>query len=407
MARAKPFFYAVAKGRQPGIFTEWERCKAQILNYNGAKYKKFQTLSEAETWIARTVGPDIACTAMQGYLSLRPTTSDCLRQEITPAPRDSQLASPIPPSTGSRISSATAVRLPQTRTQETTSTEPTETSSMPVVPPTGESWVVYSDGSCRGNGKPGSVAGIGVWWGKDHRWNLSERCPGDQTNNRAELIAIIRVLETAPKDRRPLFIKTDSQYSIGCFREWIAIWKRNGWRNAKGGAVANIPLIKYIDALLEERRKIIEQPVDLIKVRGHSGDEGNDGADLLANQGATMPEVPERDWDEIHPAVASGPRLPTAPCPQSQPLAAPLSVGKDAFQAQNTSVKATPVPSAKYSPSPGVVAPYIPKGARVPPEETVFGDPNKEFSPEELNAYAECWLSDDQFLREARDSGVS
>lgn len=69
--------------------------------------------------------------------------------------------------------------------------------------------VVYTDGSCRGNGRIGSTAGVGVWWGADDsryvrdlptspptltaiplgmRRNVSERCPGNQTNNRAELI---------------------------------------------------------------------------------------------------------------------------------------------------------------------------------------------------------------------------
>lgn len=64
--------------------------------------------------------------------------------------------------------------------------------------------VVYSDGACKGNGQAGSVAGVGVYWGpNDPRSvplcrlcyvelmdtsNIAERCPGDQTNNRAELI---------------------------------------------------------------------------------------------------------------------------------------------------------------------------------------------------------------------------
>lgn len=69
--------------------------------------------------------------------------------------------------------------------------------------------VVYCDGACSRNGQAGSVAGIGVWWGPgDPRSvsvpriprcgnimtcrNLSERCPGDQTNNRAELIVSCR-----------------------------------------------------------------------------------------------------------------------------------------------------------------------------------------------------------------------
>jgi ribonuclease HI len=63
--------------------------------------------------------------------------------------------------------------------------------------------------------------------------NIAERCPGEQTNNRAELIvsrnlyinvvnvinvvqAILRVLESTPFSKKPLLIKTDSQYSINC-----------------------------------------------------------------------------------------------------------------------------------------------------------------------------------------------
>ncbi|KAG1886047.1 ribonuclease H-like domain-containing protein [Suillus subluteus] len=76
--------------------------------------------------------------------------------------------------------------------------------------------VVYSDGACKGNGQVGSVAGVGVWWGWNDSRNIAERCPGDQTNNRAELIAIVRALETAPFSQRPLMIKTDSKYSIQC-----------------------------------------------------------------------------------------------------------------------------------------------------------------------------------------------
>jgi ribonuclease HI len=67
--------------------------------------------------------------------------------------------------------------------------------------------VVYTDGACQGNGKKNiqPLAGIGVWWGPhDPRWvtevidsfladpldlrNIAERCPGEQTNNRAELV---------------------------------------------------------------------------------------------------------------------------------------------------------------------------------------------------------------------------
>lgn len=50
--------------------------------------------------------------------------------------------------------------------------------------------VVYTDGACKGNGRQGAIAGVGVWWGHNDPRNIAERCPGSQTNNRAELIVI-------------------------------------------------------------------------------------------------------------------------------------------------------------------------------------------------------------------------
>ena len=74
--------------------------------------------------------------------------------------------------------------------------------------------VVYSDGACKGNGKHGSVAGVGAWYGPDDPRsesstigiysvnemcrNLCERCPGDQTNNRAELIVSFDIQTLLP-----------------------------------------------------------------------------------------------------------------------------------------------------------------------------------------------------------------
>lgn len=155
--------------------------------------------------------------------------------------------------------------------------------------------VVYSDGACKGNGKVGSYAGVGVWWGENDPRNIAERCPGDQTNNRAELIAIVRVLETTPKSKKPLLIKTDSQYSINCFQEWLPRWICNKFRTAVGQPVKNLGIIRYLAALFNER-ELFGQRVHLQYVKGHSGDRGNDGADAQANLGALMPPVPERDW---------------------------------------------------------------------------------------------------------------
>ncbi|KAF8433511.1 ribonuclease H-like domain-containing protein [Boletus edulis BED1] len=162
--------------------------------------------------------------------------------------------------------------------------------------------IVYCDGACKGNGQPGSVAGIGVWWGHGDPRNISERCPGGQTNNRAELIAIVRILETTPRLKRRLLIKTDSKYSIQCVTSWIFNWMRNGFLAADGKPVKNRALIRYLAALLHVRRKT-SQTVEFKHVRGHVGIEGNEAADQLANLGATKPMVLEREWEKLEKQV--------------------------------------------------------------------------------------------------------
>jgi len=144
----------------------------------------------------------------------------------------------------------------------------------------------------------GSVAGIGVWWGPDDPRNIAERCPGDQTNNRAELIAILRVLETTPISTKPLLIKTDSQYSINCLKTWIFKWKKNGFLSAQGEAVKNAGIIRCTSIQLNMRASY-PQKIRLQHVKGHSGDAGNDGADAMANIGTLLPAVEDRDWEAL------------------------------------------------------------------------------------------------------------
>lgn len=45
---AKQKYYVVWEGKQPGIYTDWKECERQILNYDGARYKSFQSKELAE-----------------------------------------------------------------------------------------------------------------------------------------------------------------------------------------------------------------------------------------------------------------------------------------------------------------------------------------------------------------------
>ena len=55
-------YYAVKVGRETGIFTTWDACKAQVQGYSGAVYKSFATLAEAQEYLTGTGASKMANT---------------------------------------------------------------------------------------------------------------------------------------------------------------------------------------------------------------------------------------------------------------------------------------------------------------------------------------------------------
>src|ERR1041385_3718098 len=99
---------------------------------------------------------------------------------------------------------------------------------------------IFTDGACRGNPGPGG-------WGALLRFKDQEKelWGGEAmtTNNRMELMAVIRALE-ALKRRSLVRVYTDSQYVQKGISEWIGKWKRNGWKTTDKKAVKNEDLWK-------------------------------------------------------------------------------------------------------------------------------------------------------------------
>lgn len=98
------------------------------------------------------------------------------------------------------------------------------------------------------------------------------------TNNRMELMAAIRGLESLKRSCK-VDLYTDSQYVRKGITEWIHGWKRNGWKTASKQDVKNRDLWQRLDELMQAHQ------VEWHWVRGHSGNVGNERADLLANKG--------------------------------------------------------------------------------------------------------------------------
>jgi len=135
---------------------------------------------------------------------------------------------------------------------------------------------IYTDGACKGNPGPGG-------WGASIRRAGSkpvELYDGemDTTNNRMELKAVIRALETLEPGTRAR-VHTDSQYVQLGISEWIHGWKKRGWRTADKKPVKNADLWRELDALREKHA------IEWLWVRGHDGNPGNERADELANLG--------------------------------------------------------------------------------------------------------------------------
>jgi ribonuclease HI len=115
--------------------------------------------------------------------------------------------------------------------------------------------------------------------------NVSEALKGSkQTNQRAELTAILRALDIAPRHRE-VTIYTDSKYSIDCVTNWYRNWEKNGWVNSKGKPVENKDLVADIRERIVEREQL-GKVTYFVWVKGHAQNEGNIAADRLAVEGA-------------------------------------------------------------------------------------------------------------------------
>jgi ribonuclease HI len=75
----------------------------------------------------------------------------------------------------------------------------------------------------------------------------------------------------------PCRIYTDSEFWINVITKWSLGWEANGWRK-KGGEIKNLDIVQEVCPLYRESQ------AELVWVRGHVGDEGNELADEWANK---------------------------------------------------------------------------------------------------------------------------
>ncbi|VDB84005.1 unnamed protein product [Peniophora sp. CBMAI 1063] len=268
--------FAIRVGRQTGIFDTWEECKAHTHGYPGAQFRKWPTHAAAQAYL------DEFHKSAGNVFPVKPpsTTRATANARVSAAPYSI-------PNMASKSSAKPDVS--------------TVDDGQDLADAQSDAIVVYTDGASKNNQDAASrIAGYGVHWARGRPSNIegdiAARCPGlGQTNNIGELLAIIRTLELTQDDPRPLRIYSDSKYSIDCFG-YVKGWSARGWKKSDGGTIANVEMIKYMDAL-RRLRGIRGWEFKIEHVKGHASSVGNNTADSLANQGCLLPlDSAEPDW---------------------------------------------------------------------------------------------------------------
>lgn len=334
--------YAVAVGRKVGIYDTFAECKEQVDKFPNAKYKKFDTVKDAEEYLKinseakakpksrmkaffcpvdstdsmvvsspENANPpemfkvekmEVSNPLNKRMVALEERFNkfltgasdffDEMRKRMTAleqvvyegrGPPESREASPPRKRAKAEQEAPPYNPPPMNHSNVPTPSTPTP-NNLPYKFITDDEGmvVVYTDGACSKNGRMGAKAGVGVWFNHNHPLNVSAPVKGPPTNNTAEIQAArIAINQAVKADVKRLTINTDSKFVINCITQWIHKWKKNNWTLTNGGPVKNKEeLIKLDDAV---------KTLEVVKwnyVAGHNGNVGNEQADRLARSGA-------------------------------------------------------------------------------------------------------------------------
>ncbi len=223
---AKKKFYAVANGWKTGIYTSWPEAEAQVKGFGGAKYKGFVSRQDAEKWMV-----------------------DPGRQQVKPGRKKIQKTSSV----------------------------------LPDVP--ADNVLIYTDGGAINNPGPGGYGAVIVDEEGERELSGGYRLT---TNNRMELMACIKALQSLGNDKQPVLLYSDSQYVVnGISKGWARGWRKRGWKKSDGQPAKNEDLWAELLLLTEKR------PVSFHWVKGHAGHPLNERCDQLAVANARKRNLPQ------------------------------------------------------------------------------------------------------------------
>ncbi|XP_034111275.1 ribonuclease H1 [Drosophila albomicans] len=306
-------FYAVAKGRKVGIYGSWAECQEQVTGFKGAVFKKFNLHREAEEFIGAKAAhgsytpddfavplgkkqpPPVSWAAKEQHKTKTEDfwpedveEDDIVTENEIMAAMDEVEGFPAPSSSRKRKTEADTSaksKIPRHASNVEEGVALKQFGAFEFTIDSEGFVIVYTDGSCLGNGRADACAGFGVYFGDDHPLNAAKPVLGRVTNNVGEIQAAIYAIKTAiDLGISKLGISTDSQFLINSITMWVPGWKRRGWRLKNNEPVKNVADFKELDELLQND----DIQVKWNYVVAHKGIKGNEMADKLARQGSQL-----------------------------------------------------------------------------------------------------------------------
>jgi ribonuclease HI len=244
-------FYAVANGRTIGIFLNWNDCNNSVKKYKNALYKKFNTKEEADNFIkVNEKNIDDINNNIQNHNII-----SFFDNIIVNSKDDNSVFNP--------------------------------------------DYYVYTDGACSNNGKDNALAGIGIFFGINDNRNISKKIEGKQTNNTAELSAIIEtyhIIENDILNGKKIAIVSDSEYAIKC----VSSYGEKCYKKCWNVDIPNKDLVKIAYEIYKDKLNI-----QFIHIKAHTNNTdihsfGNDNADKLANIAIGLESCPYNTSTKIY-----------------------------------------------------------------------------------------------------------
>ena len=254
-------FYAVGKGKIPGVYKSWNECLAQVKGFKGGAFRKFKIKAAAEDFVRqhnpRNKSGLTNQSKISNFFKIIPNSEKKPIHHKVSKNKIEKMA---------KIDKPSGVFIPD--------------------------YYVYTDGACSNNGRKNAKAGLGIYFGENDSRNKSARVHHwRQTNNTAELLAIIKTYKIIKPDLdlgKKVCIASDSQYSINCATKYGEKMAKNNWIKD----IPNKKLVKKIYELYGTNKDVIFK-----HVRAHTQNTdvhsiGNDNADRLANEAIGLTNCP-------------------------------------------------------------------------------------------------------------------